>query len=289
MEPRVAIILVNYNGCKDTIECVQSLLEITYQNYTIFVVDNASTEEKRVQDNLLLQRNVRILQSNANLGFSGGNNLALQVAIKEGFDYILLLNNDTIVEADFLSELIHTAERDREIGIVAGKIYFYHDKQRIWAAGGEYSRITGITVQYGGEEREELNRPRDLTFATGCLMLIPCHVVEKVGLLEEKLFLYSEDTDYCQRVLDAGYRIRYVPTAKIYHKISASIGDASAVQQRYMMRNNLYMIQKYSKRKIVAYLSIMIQTIKDIIRKRKNVVPTVHGIWDYVRRRDGKI
>lgn len=289
MEPKVAIILVNYNGYEDTVECVNSLLAISYKNMFIFVVDNASTEGNRIQEDVFLQKAVRIIQSKENLGFSGGNNLAIQIALKEKFDYVLLLNNDTSVEPDFLSEMIEAAENNHRVGIVAGKIYFYHDKNRIWAAGGQYNRRTGLTVQYGGVDRRELNVERDVTFATGCLMLIPCEVIHKVGLLDESFFLYSEDTDYCQRVIDAGYKIRYVPTAKIYHKVSASIGNTSSMQQQYMMRNNLYMIKKYSKVKVVAYISMLFQAIKDIIRKRKNLKPIIQGVMDYICGNTGKI
>lgn len=289
MSPKVAIILVNYNGYEDTVECVNSLLNISYQNITIYIVDNGSNESGSIKADSFLRKKTRIIQSMENVGFSGGNNLAIREILKVEFDYILFLNNDTIVEPNFLTELINGAENDNDVGILGGKIYFYHDRTRVWAAGGEYNRKTGLTIQYGGADREEINREKYVTFTTGCLMLIPCDVIRKVGLLDESFFLYSEDSDYCQRVIDAGYRIKYIPSAKIYHKVSSAIGDSSYLQQRYMMRNDLYMIKKYSKNRYKAYICVFYKTLKDLIKRRKNIFPLVQGISDYVHGRKGKI
>lgn len=289
MEPFVAVILVNYNGYKDSVECVESLLEITYSNYKIFLVDNCSTEKEKLCNSSVLAQNTQIIESKVNLGFSGGNNLAIKLAMEEGFDYVLLINNDTTVEPDFLTKLVSAAQDNKETGIVAGKIYYYYQRDKVWSAGGEYDNKTGLTLQYSGDNLPEFDKKKYITFATGCLMLIPAAVVKKVGLLDETYFLYSEDSDYCQRVMAAGYKLIYEPQAVIYHKVSASTGDRSHMQQRYMMRNNLYMIKKYGTSKAKAYFSISIQMLKHIIRGRRNLMPTLKGYMDFLKGKKGKI
>ncbi|MBQ3969989.1 MAG: glycosyltransferase family 2 protein [Clostridia bacterium] len=289
MNPSVAIVLVNYNGYDDTVECVKSLLNISYDNYTIFLVDNASTEEKKISNNEFLTENTRLIQSDVNLGFSGGNNIAVREALREAFDYILLLNNDTTVEPDFLTELVATAENNRNAGIVTGKIYYYFERDSVWSAGGTYNRNTGHTVQFSGPDSKDFDEEKGITFATGCLMLIPARVMNKVGILDESYFLYSEDTDYCQRVILAGFGLIYTPKAVIYHKVSASTGHRSLMQQRYMMRNNLYMIKKYGIKRFRAYCSMSLQMLKHIVRKRRNLKPTMQGYMDFIRGKKGRI
>lgn len=289
MNAKVAIILVNYNGYEDTVDCVRSLKEIKYPHYDIYIVDNGSMGKQKLQDDLYINKQTKLILSEENLGFAGANNLVIKAIQDEQYDYVLLLNNDTVVETDFLDEMVTAAEADPSVGIVGGKIYYYHDRSRVWAAGGEYDRRIGKTVQYGGLERSDLDIEKYVTFTTGCLMLIPIPVIKKVGLLEEHWFLYSEDTDYCQRVIDLGYKIKYVPTARIYHKVSAAIGDSSYLQQRYMIRNDLYMVERYCKIKWKAYLYIMYRSLKDIVRGRKNLLPIIRGVSDYRNRRIGKI
>ncbi len=289
MNAKVAIILVNYNGYEDTLECVQSILNISYNNYDILIVDNASTETHKIEKDIFLQQNTKIIVCEENLGFSGGNNLAIRMALQEQYDYVLLLNNDTTVAPDFLNELVNSIEHDNSYGIAVGKIYFYHDRNKVWFAGGEYDRKTGLTLQCGGADSSEWNVVKDISFATGCMMLIPISVIEKVGELDEFFFLYSEDTDYCQRVIDAGYKIKYVPSSIIYHKVSSSIGSSSYRQQRYMMRNNLYMIERYCNNSIMAHANMMFQMIKYIIKGECHIVPTIQGYRDFCQKKSGRI
>lgn len=289
MEPSVAIILVNYNGYDDTVECVKSLLNITYRNYRIYIVDNCSSDADKIRSDSFLNEHSKIMYSNQNLGFSGGNNIAIQDALENDYEYIVMLNNDTTVEPEFLGALVDIAEKDRSIGVVTGKIYFYYKRENVWSAGGTYDRNTGLTVQYSGPENKSFDVEKEITFATGCLQMIPSSVVKKVGLMDEGYFLYSEDSDYCQRIIDAGYKLMYTPKSVIYHKVSASTGDRSPMQQRYMMRNNLYMIKRYSPTPMKAYLKISWQMFKHIVRGRRNLKPTVEGYMDFIKGRVGKI
>ena len=286
---KIGIILVNYNGYLDTVECIKSVLSSDYQNYEIFTIDNASTVIPQKEQLDYIKENSFYLRNAKNAGFSGANNIGIKIAIEHGCDYILLLNNDTVVLKDTLSQLMNTIIKNKNYGIVTGKIYYYYDKKLIWSAGGEYNRYTGITTQYGGTDSEENNLSRLITFATGCLMLIPVTVINKVGGLSESFFLYSEDTDYSQRVLDANFKIYYNSNAVIYHKVSASIGNMSYAQERYMARNNMYMIKKYGKLRPVTDIIFICHMFKEIIRKRSHIKPVLQGFRDYCKHRQGPI
>lgn len=288
MEPTVAIILVNYNGYDDTVECVKSIQDIKYHNYKVFIVDNNSSDTEKMRNDEFLSKNAEIIYSNVNLGFSGGNNLAISIALKEKFEYIVLLNNDTAVDPDFLGELVKTAQKEN-VGAVTGKIYFYYHPETVWSAGGEYNRNTGLTIQYSGIDEAEFDVEKKITFATGCLLMVPATIIQKVGLMDESYFLYSEDSDYCQRIIDAGFEIMYSPKSIIYHKVSASTGDKSPLQQRYMMRNNLYMIKKYGVSPVHAYIKLGWHMFKHIVRGRRNLKPAIQGISDFLHNKIGKI
>lgn len=289
MEPSVAIILVNYNGYDDTVECVKSIRDIKYRNYKIFIVDNSSPDVDKLNADSFLADNAKIIYSDSNLGFSGGNNIAIEIAVNTGFEYIALLNNDTTVEPDFLEVLVKTAQGDKTIGAVTGKIYYYYKRENVWSAGGTYNRETGLTVQYSGPDNELFDFDKEITFATGCLLLFPSEIVRKIGLLDESYFLYSEDSDYCQRIINAGYKLIYSSRSVIYHKVSASTGDRSPIQQRYMMRNNLYMIKKYSVNPLNAYMRLGWHMFKHIVRGRRKLWPTIQGTSDFVHNKKGRI
>jgi GT2 family glycosyltransferase len=152
-EPGVAIILLNWNGYKDTFECLESLATLDYPNFSAYVVDNDSIDgsyEKLLEDNKngAFKIKVKFIQSGATLGFAGGNNVGIQQALEDGYEYFWMLNNDTIVDAASLSELIKVIQENEEIGIVGSKIYYY-GTNKIWFAGGKVSYWTGTSRHYG--------------------------------------------------------------------------------------------------------------------------------------------
>lgn len=253
MKPLIYIILVNYNGYKDTKECIESLEKINYENYKIIIVDNASKDNSLE----LLNRNHCshiILDSRINLGFSGGNNIGIEYALKNGAEFVLLVNNDTIVNEDILSNMIKTFEKDSNTGIVGGKILLYENKEMISHAGGYIDMFKFTTVHYGmgaAYNDEQYNYEREVGFVSGCLMLIKREVFEKVGLLPEEYFMYYEDTDFCLRVIDSGYKIFYNPRAEIFHKVSMSSGgEDSPFFIKWNTRNRIIFMNKY-KHKVI--------------------------------------
>ena len=248
MSKKVFIILVNYNGVTDTLECIKSLESIYYKNYEIVVVDNDSTDNSLHILKEKIGYKHHVISSNKNGGFAFGNNIGIRYALEKGADYVLLINNDTTVEPDFLDELVNSMEKNDECGITTGLILNYYDKNLVWYAGGEinWNRFYG----YHKHENENINRLRlyenEVSFATGCLMLIRSEVITKVGELPEEYFMYYEDVDYCANIQENGYKIYFNPKSIIYHKISATSGESeSPFAITWNTRNRVNFINKY--------------------------------------------
>lgn len=288
----IAIILVNYNGFDDTVACVQSILKSKYKEYKIILVDNGSKDKEKIKRDEFLDANTDIVISDENLGFSGGNNLGINYA-KEKYDpeYYLLLNNDTVIVENTLSELMAHSNLVEKTGLVTGKIYYYSKPEATWYAGGIFNFNTGIADQpiLGADESSTKNGCIEVTFATGCVMLLHKNLIAQIGLLDEDYFLYAEDTDYCCRIMQAGYKLVYVPSAIIYHKVSASTGNQSRMQQYYMMRNNCYIIKKYCKYPAYGYARKWYRVAREVLQGKSNLRVQVRAWKDFNRGVTGKV
>jgi GT2 family glycosyltransferase len=240
MKPKVAIILLNWNRADLTIECVRSLKAIDYPDHELIIVDNASTDGSA---DALKSRcpDVRLLVNNRNLGFAGGNNVGIRYAMGQKADYVLLLNNDTEADPRFLSELVAAAEADPKIGIAGSKIYYFSEPKRLWYAGGKVNLWKGDTHHVGENEVDagQYDGPGDTDYVSGCAMLIRRSVLEEIGLLDERMFLYYEDSDYCMRARRHGFRVVYVPSSVVWHKVSSTTGRVKDLQLFYGTRNML--------------------------------------------------
>lgn len=289
MVPLVYIIIVNYNGYKDTIECVNSIEDIDYSNYRIIVVDNGSTNNSLIKLESINSGICNVLSSRENLGFSGGNNLGIKYALENEADYILLLNNDTIVTKDFLRILVEDAEKLTEKAILTCKINYNYDREIIWYAGGSFSKVTSRTTHFSiGRTSSNINKLTEVSFISGCCMLIPNEIIKKVGLMPEEYFLYCEDLAYCCDIVDNNYKLFYEPNSLIYHKVNASTGSASYMLSYYTVRNKLYIIKKYCDFKIVAFLYIIFETLKRIFKLEYNLKGTWKGICHFLKGKNGK-
>ena len=265
---KVAIILVNYNGAKDTIECIESIKHTTYEDYEIIVVDNCSTDDSvSILEEYSKRVHFVFLRAEYNNGFSAGNNIAIKEAIEKGFDYILLLNNDTVVTSDYLEKLIAGFSCSRSCGVTISKINYEKDRDIIWYAGGNLNFRTSRTEHWNYNKKDafEIKKPCKVSFATGCCMCLSKDVIKKVGLMDEDYFLYEEDADYCSRILMNGFDIYYIPDSVIYHKVSKSTGNASPLSQYYLVRNKYLLIRKNNKffNKPISY---MYTTLRFIVR-----------------------
>lgn len=286
-EPLVYIVLVNYNGYKDTIECIESLKNIEYKNYKIIVVDNASSDESI--DILSKQYNdIKLIKSKENLGFSGGNNLGIKEAVDKKAEFILLLNNDTTVEPNFLNNIVFKSIEDKNVGMAIGKILYYKEKNKIWYGGGEIVDKKGDSIHIGFNEDKDYiksNEIRYVSFATGCYMLIKVDAIKRIGIMPEEYFLYYEDTDYSMKFNQENLKILYYPDSVIYHKVSSSTGNMSSLSQYYYARNRLIFINQNIKvgNKIFAYTNFYIDIMKNIIRRRGKLKNYFNGCRDFYK------
>ena len=261
---------MTYNSANDLPECLISIqnLKVKSQNLKIFVVDNNSQDESvKVAKEFSAKGgpaagwNIEVIKNRQNLGFSGGNNVGIKKALKEGTDFILLLNPDTKVDENLISELLSVAKTDGKIGILAPKIYFYsgfefhknrYKKEElgkvIWYAGGKIDWKNILASHRGVDEVDngQYDKSTETEFATGAAMMIKREVFEKVGFFDEKFFLYLEDLDFCTRAKEAGFKIIYVPTALVWHKWARSAGGGSKLQDYYFTRNRLLFGLKYA-------------------------------------------
>ncbi|MGQ9626031.1 MAG: glycosyltransferase family 2 protein [Anaerolineae bacterium] len=243
--PKVSIIVLNWNGLDDTLDCLGSLQRLDYPDVKVIVVDNGSTDEPGV---VVRERfpGVTFIENGENLGYAGGNNVGLRCAMSQEADYALLLNNDTVVDPDFLRLLVEAVENDLTIGFAGPTIYYYDRPEVIWSAGGAIDWQRGNTRMVGVNE-EDMGQfgtvPRTVDFITGCAMLVRRAVIEKVELLDERFFAYYEDAEWCARASRAGFKIVHVPQAKIWHKISPEAQADSPLVHYYMTRNRLLFLK----------------------------------------------
>jgi GT2 family glycosyltransferase len=248
--PRVSIVILNWNGYDVTRECLVSLSKTDYPNCQIVVVDNGSADGS--PDRLAAEFSaVTLIRNPKNLGFTGGNNVGIRRALEENADYVLLLNNDTVVAPNFLSELIRAGESDKRIGLLNPKILYFEPSDRIWYAGGSFNIWKGIASHRGSREvdRGLYDTPEEVTFITGCAFLIKTEVIRKIGPLDECFFYTCEDTDWSIRSLNAGYRALYVPSSLVWHKESMDTkrNAGKAFRDFYNVRNSLLLARRHAK------------------------------------------
>ncbi|MBI5472552.1 MAG: glycosyltransferase family 2 protein [Ignavibacteriae bacterium] len=262
-EPLVFVILVNWNGKAVTLDCLDSLTKISYGNYRIVIVDNASTDGSS-QEIRWRFPDVVVLDQGENLRFAGGNNVGLKYALEQKSELLCLLNNDTTVEKDFLTHLVARIQADRQIGMVAPKIYYHSEPNRIWFAGGEHSMWTGTMKHTGIREIDggQYNNCKEVDYATGCCMLTTRDVIEKVGMFDETYFMYAEDADLSMRIRRAGYTIMFEPRAKVWHKLSvASGGHLSFFKMKHKFLSNFRFFFRYAtvpQRLVFPWMNIVV-------------------------------
>ena len=299
MFPNVAIIILNWNGWKDTLECLESLYHIDYPNYNILVVDNGSedvsiqkikeycngdihvksafftsetknkpiklleyTKKESENSNIFIKtfknlppsRKLLLIKNEKNYGFAEGNNVGMNFALNHlKSDYILLLNNDTVVDKNFLGLLVKTGESNAKIGCVGPKVYYYDFKGRknvLSFAGEKISLYTSRGKRFGLNQvdKGQYNVLMETDKVEGCCMLIKSDVILEVGMFDPTYFAYWEETDLCMRIKNAGFTLLYVPKAMIWHKIGMNWDNYFSyfVIYHYLVRNRLIFIWRYA-------------------------------------------
>lgn len=245
--PSIAIVIVNWNGKKDTLECLASLENVVSPPFfSTLIIDNGSTDDSIAALKAKYPR-VAIYESKTNLGFAGGNNLGIEKALQQGAEWIFLLNNDTIVDPLFLQRFMEAAEKKPQAKILGAKIYRYDDPKRIDHLGGfwnpkiaEFQSPASGSIDDGTcyEEMEKVD------YVCGAALFVHRSVFETVGLLEPKFFLFWEETDLCFRARQAGFETWTAPKAKIWHKISSSFTGGKPHMHYFWWRSRLLWLKR---------------------------------------------
>jgi GT2 family glycosyltransferase len=241
MNPRVACIVLNWNGWQDTLACLDALREGTYSELNIIVVDNGSTDDSvaRIRST---HPEVLLLESGKNLGFAGGNNVGIRHALAHGADYVWLLNNDTKPAPAAMSALVAKAQTDPRIGAVSSICFYAHEPSAVEAWAG--ARVN-LWVGYGRNSTQP--RPDDWFHSlNGTSVLIAGSALKEVGLLDEGFFLYWEDTEFCLRLRKKGWRIAAAPDSQVLHKVNASTGGNRLILDRYQTASGLRLLRLHS-------------------------------------------
>ena len=294
MKSEVSIITINYNGLEDTCALIETIP--FNENMEVIVVDNAS---KNQEADIIINRfpQVKVIKSERNLGFAGGNNLGIQAAQGR---YLFLINNDTIFKEFNILPLIDRLESSPDIGIVCPKIRFAWDNNPIQFAG--YSKLSRITVRnyaigFNEEDHGQYETAHPTPYTHGAAMLIRRDAINKVGLMPECYFLYYEEIDWSMMFTRAGYQIWYDPKCTIFHKESQTTGQHSPLRTYYLTRNRLMLVQRnpleFNKSLAYIYLFVIValrDMLKYTLSTRFDLLrATLHGLWDFIFKHYNKL
>jgi hypothetical protein len=306
--PKVFLIILDWNGLKDTCECLESVKKIDYPNYEVIVVDNGSTDGSC---QVIPQRFpwVKLICNQRNEGFARGNNIGIGYALNQNADFILLLNNDTVVDPQILSHFIQAAKKYPQAKIFGPKIYCYQEPNKIWCIGARWDedKMDFHIIGYGVvDDGFTLNEVEEVDIVIGAAIFFDTKIINKIGFFDERFFVMHEETDWCFRARKAGYHCLFIPQAKIWHKVGASYGGQNSPLYLYFYwRNCLLWAERYLNLRQRLYLWLhALNTFQRHLRLYFGITPhvwlrrqrvskkqrilgkaVVQGILDYILRR----
>ncbi len=290
------IVILNWNQEVETRDCLASLRRCSYPAMTVLLVDNGSEDGSPARLAAEFPE-VQILPQAMNLGFAEGNNVGIRAALAQKAEMILLLNNDTLVDPGFLDPLVATLQRLPEVGIVGPKIYCYPERETLWAVGGRIDWRQGRQYHLGAGEPDlgQYDAPADVDYVSACCLLARRDVFERAGLLDARYFIYFEETAWSVRARGQGFRIRYIPSARIWHKVSAAMKSSSPNSNYYLARNRLLFLTEngpparrafyryfYTTRPLRHGLSLL------VAGRAAEGWAILQGVWDFYLNRFGE-
>ena len=296
--PKIFTVIVNWNGWKDTLRCLDSVLKIRYPEYRVIVIDNGSENNsaERIEHWIQQQKGKTdtspfvLIRLKKNMGFAGGNNIGIKYALKEKANYVVLLNNDTVVPATLLENLLKVAEEDPAIGIVGCRILQMEGCDKIQHAAQR-------RIPWRGFVRKDLRFNSgvvEVNSVTGCIMFVNSKVFHEVGLLNEKYFMYMEDVDFCYRAQREGWKLKIDLDTSIWHRHSGSNKDNGFSVAYYSSRNRLYLISWQLKdvKRVTAIVSFHMEQLLRILRFAlkghfRMIAGVLLGNVDFLCGRDG--
>lgn len=302
MDPFICIVILNWNGGEDTLACLESLRFLDYPRRRVIVVDNASTDGSAdaVAEGF---PEVELIRNPVNLGFDEGNNVGMRAALRGGADAVMLLNNDTVVHPEMLRRLADAATSLPRAGVLGPKIYYFEQPDVFWWAGcrATYS-TTGWLFNYtqegkGQKDRGQFDEIRRIDAVVGCAMYIKGEVLRTIGLLDSRFFIYHEEYDFCRRVQKAGWYNYFVPGARLWHKVSMSMGGQYSPSLYFLWtRNWLLLSRKHTPRRhwpflYWAYLRESLWVYEGLLAKGRTeaAAAALAGAYDAFRNRFGPI
>ena len=244
--PLVYVVVLTHNGRADTLECLSSMEKLEYPNFRLLLIDNASTDDTvaAVQSRF---PGVTLLKNGQNLGYAGANNVGMEVAIRDGAEFVLLANNDITIAPDMLTHLVRTCMADDGIAIAGPTVLYYDQPDTVHHRGCFLNRATARGEVPRDRDTVRTGDPGDpvtVDYVGGCAILIRSHAVQRIGSLDERFFAYYEETDLCFRAQEAGYRVVCVPRAEVWHKISRHWDRYPLLRMYYEFRNRLLFLWK---------------------------------------------
>ena len=296
LNKKIAIIIVNWKQYELTINCLLSLKKLEYKNWKVILVDNESNFEKinKIKSDF---NKVEVIGSKANLGFASANNLGIKYAIKNKFEYVMLLNNDTEVNKKFLSPLLNSFQNDNSLGAVQPLIMNYNNRAKVWNAGGYLNNFFGFPYT----NKKLNNKNRQIDWITGCCIVLKTKVIKKAGLIDEDFFAYYEDVDWSLRIKKLGYKLGVVESSVIFHHGTKSSnnsnfeGNLSPFVHYLNIRNHIYLVKKHSDKfnfigvLFYQFLKILFYSIYFILRLRFSKLKMVYrGLNDGINNKQIK-
>ena len=274
-DPLIGIVIVNFNGSGYQNECIRSVLDSGYENFRIIIVDNGSTDDSVQRLDEFSDSRLTVTLNGENYGIAKGNNIGIAKSMELGCEYTLLLNNDTVVTKNFLRKLLVSGEM-----ITCPKIYYHNSDKILWYGGGKFINGKGFSKHMNfGKKDEGLHFDVYYAYAPTCCLLIRNEVFADIGMMDEKYFLYYDDTDFMLRANRAGYRVRLCEDCAIYHKVSMSTGRAgSRLSVYYVNRNRFYYIRKNKLGMLPMIYSYISRFFKILASKFKKT-----SEWKYIK------
>jgi GT2 family glycosyltransferase len=236
---------LNSNRRADTLECLGSLAKGTYRNHKVIVLDNHSTDGS-IEAVRVAFPDVEVIELPENLGYAGNNNIGIQAALNRGAEWILVLNEDTIVAPDCLAQLVEVGESDSRNGIIGPMVYHHSEPTVIQSAGGRINRRwEAFHLAQNEADRRQFFAPHAVDWISGCAIAVRRAVIDQVGMIDPRYFYYWEETEWCLRAARAGWRIVHVPAAKIWHKGVQRDYRPKPTVTYYATRNRLLTLSKH--------------------------------------------
>jgi GT2 family glycosyltransferase len=254
---RIGVVTVTYNSASVVPDFMESVLKQSHSEFILYVVDNASRDETLRRVSRYADTRIVTITNADNVGVAEGNNIGIRAALRDDCAFVLLLNNDTVFDADLFSGLLQGLEEGR-CEMIVPKVLYFDPSNKIWSAGGAFSRWRGMSWHFGFNQLDDgqFDQPLEVAYSPTCCMLLRNKVFERVGLMDAKYFVYFDDTDFCLRAYWGGMRLAYLPTARVYHKVSSLTGYRSDVAIRYLIRNHVYYVMKFFPWMAAYYLPI---------------------------------